>query len=138
MTFFAGSVDKELVRGDDRDLPLVFAGPRPNPQTAGTPINLTGALITFTAKLIRANGAGVHADAPSIRKTSDDTAEIEVMDAVNGVAVVHLVGADTRFLPPGVYAYDVQLRLSTGQTYTTRRGKIYLVGDVSSAEDITP
>ena len=135
---YSENADKDLVRGDDRDIPLVFQEPAPNPQTPGPPIPLTGASITFTAKRERVDGSSVHADAPAIRKTSDDSLEISITDADNGKAMLHILGDDTKFLSPGVYVYDVQLRTAAGKTYTTGRGRIYLSGDVSSAEDLTP
>lgn len=132
-------VDKDLVRGDDLDIELVVTEPADTPQEeqAPTPVDLTGSLLQFTVKKTRADGASVHADPVVIYKSSDDISEIEVVDAAGGKAVIHLLAADTKFLAPGIYVYDIRVRTAANKNYTLARGRLYLLGDVTAAEDTT-
>lgn len=143
MTYYPASSDKKLVRGDDRDYELFIRQPARTPaeEQSPTPIDLTGSLVTYTVKRLRDDGRSVHAAPVVIRKTSDDTAEIELadqtQDATRGRAVIHVTGADTRFMEPGVYGYDVQVRTAANKVYTVARGRLYLAGDITAAEDGT-
>ncbi len=143
MTYYPGSADKNLVRGDDRDYDLFVIEPAKTPEQerSPVPIDLTGALITYTLKRLRDSGRSVHADPVVVRKTSLDTLEVEISDqtmpATKGRAVVHLTSADTRFLEPGVYGYDVQVKTAANKVYTVARGRLYLAGDITAAEDST-
>lgn len=133
------TVDKNLIRGDSRNLDFFASLPQATPDSPITAIDLTGARVVFTVKLTREDGTSVHADPPVIVKTSDDAGEIEISDqtgALVGQGVVHLLPGDTKFLEPGVYVYDVRVYLA-GQAMTVVRGRIYLEGDVGSAEDMT-
>ncbi len=137
------TVDKNLVRGDDRELDLFVTEPAATlaEELNPTPVSLDGARVTFTVKRLRANGRSVHADVVVLRKTSDDTLEIELSDQnlpeTVGRAVIHLTAADTKFLEPGVYGYDVQVLTALNKTHTVARGRLYLLGDITAAEDGT-
>jgi hypothetical protein len=140
MTYFPASTDKNLTRGDDRVYELKVQTPSPNPTTPAVPIDLTGARVTFTVKLTRVDGKPVHQDSVVIKKTSDDTSEVEILPQVNGDvgrANIFIRAADTQFVQPGVFAYDIQVRTSASKTYTVARGRLYLVGDITAAEDGT-
>ena len=141
MTYYPASSDKNLVRGDDRDYDLYVVAPAASPAAQAQAIDLTGAELIYTLKLLRPDGKSVHADPVVVRKTSGDTAEIEILDqtqaATKGRATIHLMGADTKFLVPGVYGYDVQVRTAANKVYTVARGRLYLAGDVTAAEDGT-
>lgn len=143
MTYYPASSDKNLVRGDDRDIDLFIKEPAMTPEQERSPVavDLTGSFITYTLKRLRDNGRSVHADPVVVRKTTEDTLEIEISDqtvpATRGRAVIHLMGSDTRFLEPGVYGYDVQLRTAANKVYTVARGRLYLAGDITAAEDGT-
>lgn len=143
MTYYPASADKKLVRGDDRDYDLFVRQPARTPAEEAAPVavDLTGCLVTYTLKRLRDDGRSVHAAPWVVRKTSDDTAEVEIADqtqeATRGHATVHLMGADTRFLEPGVYGYDVQVRTAANKVYTVARGRVYLSGDITAAEDGT-
>jgi hypothetical protein len=79
---------------------------------------------------------------PSVVKTSDNLLEIETLDQndpeTEGQFVVKLVPADTKYLDPGIYAYDAQVTTAVGEVYTVVRGRIFLRADSSAAEDLTP
>jgi hypothetical protein len=143
MTYFPESEEKKLVRGDDRTFNLFVRLPATTPaeEASPTPVDLTGCRLTFTLKRLRADGKSVHADAVVLVKTNDDTAEIEVSDQevaeTRGRASIYLTREDTQFLAPGPYAYDVQLRTAANKNYTVLRGRVYLDGDVTAAEDGT-
>lgn len=140
MTYFPASTDKNLTRGDDRVYELKVQTPAPSPSVPAVPIDLTGARVTFTVKMTRADGKSVHPDTVVIKKTSDDTSEVEILSQVDGDvgrANIFVRAADTQFVQPGVFAYDVQIRTATSKTYTVARGRLYLVGDITAAEDGT-
>lgn len=129
------SSEKRLVRGDSRDFDLFVRRPFLTHEDERAPeaVDLTNAVITFTMKLLRDDGRSVHAQAPVLVKSSDNTAEIE-LGSETGHATLHLEHEDTRFLEPGVYGYDVQVRLGN-KYYTVARGRLYLSGDFTAAED---
>lgn len=139
--FDPAASDKNLVRGDDRDYDIFVQRPASSPADLAQAIDLTGSLLTYTLKRLRPDGGAVYADAVVVVKTSDDTEQIEIsdqtQDATKGRAVVHLLAADTRFLVPGVYGYDVQLKTAANKVYTVARGRLYLTGDITAAEDGT-
>ncbi len=131
--------DIEIIRGDTAHIPISVALPQEDFDVPPTPVNLTNAKLVFTMKLKRPDGAEVFADKPSVRKTSDDTAEIEVFpqsgDSV-GLMMIHIRSEDTQFLTPGIYEWDVRMTLN-GDKSTVAKGRVFLVGDVGSAEDLT-
>lgn len=129
------TVDKEIVRGDSRTMDIFVAIAQETPQDPSGGVDLTGATIIFTMKKWRTDGKPVHADPPSIRKTSEDSSEIEITGAA-GEAVLYLRPEDTKWLDPGTYVYDVKVHLA-GEVFTVQMGRIYLVAGVGSAEDTT-
>ncbi len=141
MTYVKDSVDKKLTRGDDRIFELWIKYPQETPNDPLLYRDLTGSLISFTVKRERSNGKEVFKDPVVIRKTSDDTEQIEVLNqtvrANWGRANVLVRADDTKYLDPGIYLYDVQVRLPTNMICTVARGRILLQGDVTSAEDLT-
>lgn len=143
-TFGTGARSKVLVRGDSRDFKLTLTTPpaagmldQPAPR-----LDLTDALLTFTMKKQRVEGQAVHQDPVTISKSSDDTAEIEILDQLvdetKGQCVIHLQPQDTKFLEPGVFRYDVQLRTASGRIYTVVNDQLFLRDDITSAEEQTP
>ena len=137
------STTKAMTRGDSKDFRITLTTPPP-PECKNLPpprLDLTGGILVFTMKAWRVDGRPVSADAVVIRKTSDDTSEIEILSQVDaatkGQAVIHLLPQDTKFLAPGVYRYDVQLTTAAGKVYTVVSDQLYLRDDVSSAEDLT-
>lgn len=110
-----------VYRGDNNDLDLAVT-------KSGNPVNLTGATLRFTAKLDKADP---DADAV-IAKVSTDSSQIEITDAVNGLATVHILPADTFDLEDvSVLFYDAQVVDGTGAVYTLAEGKIKVILDVT-------
>jgi hypothetical protein len=132
-----------LVRGDSFRWKLTCTSPNPSPgsDAIGPRFDLTGVLIIFTMKLWRADGGSVSTDRIIIRKSSDDTDEISVLDQLSDVTIGQCVikgnPDDTQYLEPGVYRYDIRLHLTNGERITVISDEIYVRGDVGSAEDNT-
>jgi len=141
MTYYKGSQDKNLVRGDSRVFNLFVKSPASSAQEVDTPIDLTGSIITFTMKSENIDYQLRPNDPVVIRKTSDDTAEVEISDQGDpeliGRATIYLQPDDTKFLPIGIYRYDIQIKTAAGRVYTVSSGRIYLTMDTTAAEDIT-
>lgn len=130
----------ELVRGDDQDYEFTIKEPDNDVNAEPARVDITGANVVFTMKVKRPDTNLVFADHFVVRKTSDDTAEIAIADQTGehrGEFTVYLMSADTRFVDPGSYVFDVRLRLPNGRQYTVARGDFFLLGDVTSAEDLT-
>lgn len=142
MTVLPISKDKILVRGDTRSYLFTLKERQTNPDKEPDRLDLTGSLVTFTMKLTDPRGAvGFQNQKPDVVKTSDDTLEIILLDQgellTKGQARIFLVHADTRFLPPGVYAYDVQVVTAQGSVITAASGRILLRSRPTEAEDLT-
>ena len=91
--------DFTLIRGDTYCLRVEVVD-----NVAGTPIDLTGLIVRFTARL-------VGQDVPT-SETDDDDAAIHVfqdkhVDAAGGITELTLSSKDTN-VDPGNYNYDVQ------------------------------
>lgn len=110
-----------MYRGDTADFDLVVT-------QNGSPVNLTGSTLRFTAKRRVTDG-----DADAIfSKSSASATEIEITDAVNGLATVHGLPADTAGLAGKTKLfYDVQVTDSLGRVYTLDYGTITVLVDVS-------
>ena len=95
--------DISLVRGDTRNIQLSVT------DSASAVVNITDAVLKFAAKcdLDEPN------DEAFVFKRSYDQDEIEITDAVNGVALIKILPADTAEDEPGDWKFDVEL---------TRRG----------------
>ena len=142
MTFKLESKDKILIRGDTKRYRFTLREKQVDPNVEPDRINLTGSRVVFTMKLTDPRGAvGFQNTATSVVKTSDDTSEIIVLDqgavATKGQATIILVTGDTRFLPPGVYAYDVEVTTAQGSVITAACGRILLRSKPTEAEDLT-
>lgn len=139
--YYKDSQHKNLVRGDSRTFNLLVKIPASTPQQVDAPVNLTGAVITFTMKTENIDYQLKPNDPVVIRKTSDDTAEIEVADQNDpelvGKASIYLSPEDTKYLPTGIYRYDIQVKTEAGKVYTVSSGRIYLIMDTTAAEDLT-
>lgn len=86
---------------------------------AGQPLPLTGAKLWFTVKQDE-NDTDSEA---KLQYTSDTIAEIEITDGLNGQFKLNLRHADTDDMA-GVWHYDIQALLSTGEVITLARGAI--------------
>lgn len=142
MTFSPQCVDKELPRGNSRQ----FLGTVSEPVTGTVPtpprVDLTGSLVIFEMKKRPEPNNLAPTDAVVVRKTSDDANEIEILDqtveATKGQYRLKLVPADTEFLAPGLYAYSIDVVTAIGDRYTVSRGRFFLKGPATAAENWTP
>lgn len=136
------SVDKDLPRGNSRRYRLTVV----EPQSDTTPpprVPLTGCLIIFEMKRQpEPRRLSPTDDEVVVRKTSDDVNEIEILDqlieATKGQCVIKIVPADTEFLAPGTYAYSIDVTTAVDEKYTVTRGRIFLKGPATAAENLTP
>ena len=112
---------------DDRTLSLTVN------DADDAPINLTGASLWFTVKEKTSDP-----DASAIFQKKNTAAgggdtEIKVTDAVNGSAEIYIVPDDTNEVNPGIYVWDVQVKLASGKTYTVLRGRVTFKEDITRA-----
>lgn len=143
MVYDPACVDKNLDRGDDVTYRLTVREPKtgtvPDPPT----IDLTGSTIIFEAKKMPEFQRLDPTDPVVVRKTSDNANEIEILDQTEGEptagqCLIKLLSSDTEFLQPGTYAYSVRVTTALGLTRTVTKGKIFLKGPASTAENLTP
>lgn len=143
MTYEPTSVDKNLPRGNSRRYRVIVREPDlGESDTDGQPIDLTGSTVVFEVKRQPEPRRLSPTDEVVVRKTSDDANEIEILDqtveTTLGQCVVKLVPADTEFLAPGTYAYSIDVVTGVGERYTVARGRIFLKGPATAAENQTP
>lgn len=136
-------IDKTLPRGNSRRFRLTVSPPSTGSDPDPTPIDLTGALVTFEMKVLPDTYKGrlPPTDPVVVRKTSDDANEIEVLTQAGdtlGQCLIKMLPDDTKFLNPGPYAYSVDVTTAVGDTYTVVIGKMYLQAPATAAENLTP
>lgn len=111
--------DLTMYRGDDRDFTITAT-------EDGSPLDLTGATVRFTAKRDAVDAD----DAAVIAKTSDTGIAIDE-DPTTGVAVITIEAADTEDLrASATLVYDVQVTRG-GRTLTVLAGHLAVIADVS-------
>jgi hypothetical protein len=96
-----------------------------------TPVDITGASIRFTVKT---SSGDTDANA-IIKKGTTDTGlgGIVPVDAPNGLAQITVSPADTSTLSaPTWYAYDIQLRETSGRVTTVQSGRFLIKSDITS------
>lgn len=114
-------------RGDT--IRLLVTATRPDEAGVDQPVDLTGATLTFTAKLKITDADDA---VTTIQKTTG--AGIEVLAADEGTAVVTLEPEDTEgLLVKTTYLADVQLDESDGTRTTVASGKLIVTPDVTRA-----
>lgn len=143
MTYDPTCVDKNLPRGNSRRYRVLVREPDlGESDTDGQPIDLTGTTIVFEVKRQPEPRRLSPNDEVVVRKTSDDANEIEILDQTVeetlGYCVVKLLPSDTEFLAPGTYAYSIDVTTDAGDRYTVVRGRIFLKGPATAAENLTP
>lgn len=113
------TVDAKLVRGDTSSLGLVAV-------VGGSPINLTGLTVRFTAKYDPA-------DAEPVLTKGTDTGGVFVTDPAAGAITVLIDADDTAGLPPRpLYLhFDVEVSDGAGHRFTPVVGVLELRPDVS-------
>ena len=133
--------DKNLDRGDDASYRLTVREPKTGAVPKPPRVDLTSSTITFEMKKQPEVNRLQPTDLVVVTKTSDNANEIEVLPQVDdtlGQCLIKLVEADTKFLPPGTYAYSVRVTTAAGLTRTVTKGRIFLKGPATAAENQTP
>lgn len=110
--------DNDFVSGDDKTLRFTITD---DGTSAGTPVNITGATITFKVT------SGPTSTTAIIEKST--AGGITITDGPNGVCTVALVAADTAALA-GDYWYELQVVDASANTTTTTFGRLPIKGDV--------
>ena len=90
-----------------------------------SPQPLTDATIKFSVK--RTEDASTYL----IQKSSDNSEEIEITDAENGVCKIYLIESDTENLSPGFYPYDIELTLPSGEKKTVAKEFLVIYQDIT-------
>lgn len=121
----SGNIDTkiEMYRGDNFDRLYIF-----KKKSDGTVYALTDAEIILTVK------KGY--DSPILFQLKNTAAEggpdeIEDVDLVNGKFRIHIVPANTTSTTPGLYIYDIQIKLA-GKTKSYVKNMFKLKGDMTS------
>lgn len=106
----------KIYRGDTVTRQLTFQN------EDGTPMDITGATVFFTAKTAADDDV---TDSAAIKKdiTSHD-------NAVAGLSTLILTPAETT-VTPGKYTYDFQLKTASGNIITYSGGKIEILADIT-------
>ncbi len=104
----------EVYRGQSRDVELITTAPvvdvDGNPKAV--PFDLTGCILYFTVKLTGNSSKTL------ISKNSTDSSQILIeTPAKLGKAIIYLLPADTKYLEPDKYQFDVWVRQPTGEVY---------------------
>lgn len=111
--------DIKIIRGDSASIAFEFT-------EAGSPADLTGAIVFFTAK-------------PELTDdVTDSSAVIAVevtdpTDPTNGKTIIPLTDDDTD-VAPGIYWYDIQVKRSDGTIASIPARKLEIVADVTRRE----
>lgn len=111
----------EIFRGDNQTLEVTVN------DSANNAFDLTGSVARFTVR------EGINTT-QLIFKTSDEVTEIEITDPVDGVLEIYLLPEDTREMKPGLYVYDVEVELPSGDIHTVISGAFRIKGDVTYEE----
>ena len=123
-----------MSRGDNSI--SVFRGDNRKPEVAsnwpdGAPIDLTGAQITMTVK----KQASDHDNLALFQKRNTaaggSDAEILVWDPTGGRFSIFIVPVDTKEKTPGMYVYDIQAILASGDVVTLVKDSFVLKEDVT-------
>lgn len=141
-TYGPPSCDKDLNRGDTVNYRVTVREPLTGEHPEPRPIDLTGSQLVFQVKRQPEPRQLCPADPVVITKTSDDVNEIEILDQsvpeTLGKALIKLRTEDTEFLPPGTYAYSIRVITAMGGQRTVTKGRIFLKGPATAAENWTP
>ena len=113
----------EMYRGDNFDRLYIF-----KKRSDGTAYILTGAEIILTVR------KGY--DSPILFQLKNTAAnggsdEIEDSDLLNGQFIIHIVPVNTTSMIPGLYMYDIQIKLA-GKTKTYVKNMFKLKGDMTT------
>ncbi len=114
-----------LFSGDDRTISLSVNKSNVSPQS------VAGAKIWLTAKSdVAVADSGALLQKRNTAAGGSDS-EILVTDAANGQIQIFLVPADTESAAAAIYAYDVQVVLSSGKKHTIVRSRLVIEEDVT-------
>lgn len=104
----------EVYRGQSKDIEVVITTPSTdvdnNPITIA--YDLTGCTLYFTVKIRSSTTKSL------ISKVSTDPSQIEIETPVKlGKAIIHLLPADTKYLEPDAYQFDVWVKTPSNSVY---------------------
>lgn len=108
-----------MTRGDNHEINITVK------DQVGTVVNITGARIRFTTQTLPTDLA---------KDSNNGVSEVELTDAVNGVAQIKIVPNDTAGSTPkepGSYLFDIEMQLG-GKTHTLEKGFFKLEADVTT------
>lgn len=104
-----------IIRGDTADIEVQIS-------QDGTPVNITGYTVFFTAKKNLSDADNSAAIKKDITSHSDPT---------NGKTIVSLAPADTASLAVGKYHWDLQLKSGSGAISSVSKQMLEIVEDVT-------
>ncbi len=108
--------DIEIIRGDTSSIDFVLTD-------GGTPVDITGATVFFTAKPALTNDVSDNTAVISVEVTSHT-------DPTNGKTTIPLSSTDTD-VTPGEYYYDVQVKRGDLTIVSIRARKLEVFADVT-------
>lgn len=103
----------DLYQGESRDIELEVVEDIPdvNGVLAEQPVDLTGAAIYLSVRSKPSSPELL------LSKNSTNTASIEInTPPTSGLVTIHMVSADTKFMFPGGYVFDVWVVLASGKS----------------------
>lgn len=104
-----------ITRGSSKTLELTVTDEK------GKLADLTGARVYFTVKV------GPLDERPLFQKVSTDTAQAEITLPREGKARIYIVPADTQYLDPHEYVFDVWVVYPSGKRYQVVKSSVFEV-----------
>ena len=127
--------------GDTIRMEVTIREPKTGSNLSPSPIDLTGSLLIYEAKLQPERRRLHSTDEVVISKTSDDANEIEIYDqtqlVTRGKCQIKIRPEDTNFLKPLAYSHSLRLKTSGGDSYTVMKGQLILEGPATVEENMT-
>jgi len=130
-----------LPRNNSRTFRVTVREPKTGANSNPSFIDLTGTTVVYEIKKQPEVNRLRPTDPVVVTKTSDNVNEIEILPQTGdtlGQVLIKLRPEDTRFLPPGTYAYSVDVTTALGDRFTVASGQIFLRGPATAAENMTP
>lgn len=117
----SSKTDLEIIRGTT--FPITFE----NTDSAGLPINLTGATVYFTAKLVDSDTDATDVTAAITKDVTTHVDETGAASATRGISTITL-GAGQTTINTKTYFYDITVKYANGVINTPIEGKLKIVG----------
>ena len=97
----------KFVQGEEKDITVTVKDASENA------VDLTGATGFFSVKENKNDADGL----AIIAKDTATASEMELTDPTNGIAVIHILEADTASVAPKEYFYDIKFKLAGGDIH---------------------